>query len=76
MSENGISVIENLGNQVNLQTLDLASNRISAIDNVRHMSNLEELWVSLFIFIYHKTSPLALIIKKIKRVGVGDAPRV
>lgn len=50
LSENGISVMENLDNQVKLQTLDLAMNRITVIDNVRHMSCLEELWVSWYIF--------------------------
>ena len=35
--------------QVNLTTLDLAGNRIKRIENVKHLTKIEEFWVSYVI---------------------------
>ena len=34
--------------QVNLNTLDLASNRVSRLSNISHLTKLEEFWVKLY----------------------------
>lgn len=47
MSHNGINTLEGLDNNIKLQTLDLACNRIDKIQNISHLSKLEEFWVSL-----------------------------
>lgn len=45
LSENGITVTENLEDNVNLGTLDLSMNKISKIENITHLQKLTELWV-------------------------------
>ena len=45
LSENDCPEIEGLDKNVEISTLDLANNRIRAIDNLQHLSKLEELWV-------------------------------
>ena len=46
VSENGLKEIEGLETNLELSTLDLASNKISQIQNIAHLSKLEEFWVS------------------------------
>ena len=46
LSENGIEVIENLDENKDIETLDLALNRIKSIENVGHMKELQEFWVN------------------------------
>jgi protein phosphatase 1 regulatory subunit 7 len=45
LSENGFTEIEGLDRNVEISTLDLANNKIRSIDNLQHLSKLEELWV-------------------------------
>jgi len=45
LSENGLTKIEGLDTNVNISTLDLANNKIRIIENVQHLSKLEEFWV-------------------------------
>jgi protein phosphatase 1 regulatory subunit 7 len=45
LSENGFTQIEGLDRNVGISTLDLANNKIRSIDNIQHLSKLEELWV-------------------------------
>lgn len=45
LSENGITKIEKLDNNKDIQTLDLAKNKIKVIENVFHLEGLEEFWV-------------------------------
>lgn len=47
-SHNGIEVLEGLDNNVKLQTLDMAVNKIKKIENISHLTDLEEFWVSFF----------------------------
>jgi len=47
LSENGITVIENLKDNINLGTLDLSMNKISKIENISHLQRLTELWVKI-----------------------------
>jgi len=35
--------------QVNLTTLDVASNRIKVVENISHLIKLEEFWVCVFL---------------------------
>ena len=37
--------IEGLDRNAEISTLDLANNKIRSIDNLQHLSKLEELWV-------------------------------
>lgn len=39
-------MLEGLDNNVRLQTLDMAVNKIKKIENVSHLTELEEFWVS------------------------------
>lgn len=45
LSENGFMEIEGLDRNAEISTLDLANNKIRSIDNLQHLSKLEELWV-------------------------------
>jgi protein phosphatase 1 regulatory subunit 7 len=47
LSENGFTGIEGLDRNVEISTLDLANNKIRSIDNIQHLSKLEELWVRI-----------------------------
>ena len=47
MSHNGIQVLEGLDNNSKLKTLDMACNRIKKIENVDHLTELEEFWVCM-----------------------------
>lgn len=51
-SHNGIEVLEGLDNNVRLQTLDMAVNRIKKIENVSHLTELEEFWVSEMEYVW------------------------
>ena len=44
ISHNGITVIEGLEKNTKLTTLDLGSNMITTIENIGHLSELEEFW--------------------------------
>ena len=44
ISNNGIEVLENLEENGSLTTIDLASNRISQLDNLQSLQNVEEFW--------------------------------
>ena len=44
ISHNGIEVLENLDQNTSLTTIDLASNRISKLDNLKPLENIEEFW--------------------------------
>ncbi len=44
ISHNGIEILENLEQNNSLTTLDLASNRISKLDNLKPLENIEEFW--------------------------------
>ena len=44
ISNNGIEVLENLDQNGSLTTVDLASNRISKLDNLQTLENIEEFW--------------------------------
>lgn len=46
LSENGIEKLENLDQNVKIETLDVAKNRIKIIENIGHLSEMEEFWVS------------------------------
>lgn len=48
ISENGITSIKGLENNLKLETIDLAKNQIKKIENVGHLTELEEFWVSHF----------------------------
>jgi protein phosphatase 1 regulatory subunit 7 len=45
LSENGLMKIEGLDRNLEISTLDLANNKIRVIENVQHLSKLEEFWV-------------------------------
>jgi hypothetical protein len=45
LSENGLTKIEGLERNVEISTLDLANNKIRVIENIEHLSKLEEFWV-------------------------------
>jgi protein phosphatase 1 regulatory subunit 7 len=49
LSENGFTEIEGLDRNAEISTLDLANNKIRSIDNIQHLSKLEELWVRIHI---------------------------
>ena len=44
ISHNGIQKIQGLDNNTELTTLDLAGNRISALDNLKALEKIEEFW--------------------------------
>ena len=44
ISHNGIEALENLDQNTSLTTIDLASNRISKLDNLKPLENIEEFW--------------------------------
>ena len=44
ISNNGIEVLENLDQNTSITTLDLASNRISKLEGLKNLQNIEELW--------------------------------
>ncbi|XP_034637232.1 protein phosphatase 1 regulatory subunit 7 isoform X2 [Trachemys scripta elegans] len=46
LSHNGIEVIEGLENNNKLTMLDIASNRIKKIENVSHLTELQEFWMN------------------------------
>lgn len=46
ISENGIETIENLDENKQLETLDLAKNRITRIENIAHLEELTDLWMN------------------------------
>lgn len=54
MSENGIEKIENLQNNLEMTTLDLAYNKIINIENLNHLELLTDLWVTQFFPFYKK----------------------
>jgi protein phosphatase 1 regulatory subunit 7 len=45
LSENGLTKIEGLEENVEISTLDLANNKICVVENIEHLSKLEEFWV-------------------------------
>jgi protein phosphatase 1 regulatory subunit 7 len=45
LSENGVTELDGLDRNVEISTLDLANNKIRAVENLQHLSKLEELWV-------------------------------
>lgn len=47
LSENGFTEIEGVDRNVEISTLDLANNKIRSIDNLQHLSKMEELWVRI-----------------------------
>ena len=46
MSHNGISEIENLENNINLQVLDVTANKISNLKGLSHLVKLTDFWCS------------------------------
>lgn len=50
VSENGIEKFENLETVKALETLDVAKNRVTTIENVDGLTNLTEFWVKLRFF--------------------------
>lgn len=46
LSHNGIEVIEGLENNNKLTMLDIASNRIKKIENISHLTELQEFWMN------------------------------
>jgi protein phosphatase 1 regulatory subunit 7 len=50
LSENGLTKIEGLDRNLEISTLDLASNKFRVIENIRHLSKLEEFWVRRLFF--------------------------
>ena len=46
ISHNGLTRIEGLDSNLKLATLDIAGNRIREVENVKHLSKMEEFWVS------------------------------
>jgi protein phosphatase 1 regulatory subunit 7 len=50
LSENGLTKIEGLDRNLEISTLDLASNKIRVIENIRNLSKLEEFWVRRLFF--------------------------
>jgi Leucine-rich repeat (LRR) protein len=50
LSENGIEKIENLEQNIKVETLDVAKNRIKVIENIDKLTEMEEFWVS-FVFL-------------------------
>lgn len=46
LSENGIEHIEGFDSNTQLETLDLAKNRIKKIENVNHLKNMQEFWIN------------------------------
>lgn len=46
LSENGIVVIEGLEDNLKLNTIDLAVNKIEKIGNLSHLVELTEFWVN------------------------------
>jgi Leucine-rich repeat (LRR) protein len=56
LSENGLAEIAGLERNVEISTLDLANNKIRVIENIEHLSKLEEFWVrrpSVYVEQYH-----------------------
>jgi len=46
LSHNGIEKIEGLGNNLKLTTLDIGTNFLTELENISHLSVLEELWLN------------------------------
>ncbi|XP_072330952.1 protein phosphatase 1 regulatory subunit 7 isoform X2 [Scyliorhinus torazame] len=46
LSHNGIEVIEGLENNKKLTTLDIATNKIKKIENISHLTELQEFWMN------------------------------
>jgi protein phosphatase 1 regulatory subunit 7 len=46
LSHNGLTVISGLDSNVRLRTLDISSNRIAHLANLRHLEQLEEFWAN------------------------------
>jgi protein phosphatase 1 regulatory subunit 7 len=46
VSDNGIEVIGGLDHVMNLQTLDIANNKLKTLVNLKHLPKLQEFWVS------------------------------
>ena len=45
ISHNGITRLEGLEKNLKLRVLDIGNNFIERIENVKHLTNIEELWV-------------------------------
>ena len=43
-----VDVVTNVFLQKNLKTLDFGTNLIPAVENISHLTSLEELWVRVF----------------------------
>lgn len=46
LSHNGIKKLEGLENNKKLRVLDVANNFVKDVENIEHLSELEEFWVS------------------------------
>ena len=44
ISNNGIDVLENLDQNVNLTTIDFAANKITKLDNLQNLDKITEFW--------------------------------
>jgi hypothetical protein len=62
LSENGFTEIDGLDRNVEISTLDLANNKIRAVENLKHLSKLEELWVRGLLLISHIVIPYPVVI--------------